>query len=80
MNWPRAGGDHTVAFPRYQQRLAAFARGTQKGGNTAGMFLAPRTAFGIRLRNAIHNQQWFMTLTFKIAADRSTNIDLPDYA
>jgi 2-polyprenyl-6-methoxyphenol hydroxylase-like FAD-dependent oxidoreductase len=76
----RAGGDHTVAFPRYQQRLAAFARGTQKGGNTAGMFLAPKTAFGIRFRNAIHNQKWFMDLTFKIAGDRSTNLDLPDYA
>jgi 2-polyprenyl-6-methoxyphenol hydroxylase-like FAD-dependent oxidoreductase len=75
----RAGGDHTVAFPRYQERLAAFARGTQKGGNTAGMFLAPKTAFGIRFRNAIHNQKWFMDLTFKIAGDRSTNIDLPDF-
>jgi 2-polyprenyl-6-methoxyphenol hydroxylase-like FAD-dependent oxidoreductase len=75
----RARGDHTVAFPRYQERLARFAKGTQKGGNTAGRFLAPKTATGIRLRNAIHNQKWFMDLTFKIAGDRSTNIDLPEY-
>ena len=74
-----AGGDHTVAFPRYSQRLAKFARGTQKGGDTTGKFLAPRTARGIRIRNGIHNQGWFMTLTPKIAKDRSTNVDLPDY-
>jgi 2-polyprenyl-6-methoxyphenol hydroxylase-like FAD-dependent oxidoreductase len=75
-----AGGDHTVAFPRYQQRIGKFARGTQKGGDTTGMFLAPKTATGIRLRNALNNQQWFLNLQFKLAADRSTNITLPDYA
>jgi 2-polyprenyl-6-methoxyphenol hydroxylase-like FAD-dependent oxidoreductase len=74
-----AGGDHTVAFPRYEQRIGKFARGTQKGGDTTGMFLAPKTATGIRLRNALNNQQWFLNLTFKIAADRSTNLTLPDY-
>jgi len=74
-----ARGDHTVAFPRYQQRLGKFARGTQKGGDTTGMFLAPKTATGIRLRNALNNQQWFINLQFKLAADRSTNITLPEY-
>jgi 2-polyprenyl-6-methoxyphenol hydroxylase-like FAD-dependent oxidoreductase len=74
-----AGGDHTVAFPRYEQRISKFARGTQKGGDTTGMFLAPKTSTGIRLRNALNNQKWFLNLTFKIAADRSTNITLPDY-
>lgn len=74
-----AGGDHTVAFPRYEQRIGKFARGTQKGGDTTGMFLAPKTATGIRLRNALNNQQWFINLQFKLAADRSTNITLPEY-
>ena len=74
-----AGGDHSAAFARYEQRIGKFARGTQKGGDTTGMFLAPKTATGIRLRNALNNQQWFLNLTFKIAADRSTNITLPDY-
>jgi 2-polyprenyl-6-methoxyphenol hydroxylase-like FAD-dependent oxidoreductase len=74
-----AGGDHTVAFDRYEQRIGKFARGTQKGGDTTGMFLAPKTATGIRLRNALNNQKWFLTMTFKIAADRSTNLTLPDY-
>jgi 2-polyprenyl-6-methoxyphenol hydroxylase-like FAD-dependent oxidoreductase len=75
-----AGGDHSVAFPAYERRIGKFARGTQKGGDTTGMFLAPKTATGIRLRNALNNQQWFLNLTFKIAADRSTGISLPDYA
>jgi 2-polyprenyl-6-methoxyphenol hydroxylase-like FAD-dependent oxidoreductase len=74
-----AGGDHTIAFPRYEQRIAKFARGTQKGGDTTGKFLAPRTARGIRIRNGMHNFAWFMTLSAKIAKDRSTNVDLPDY-
>jgi 2-polyprenyl-6-methoxyphenol hydroxylase-like FAD-dependent oxidoreductase len=74
-----AGGDHTVAFPRYERLVADFARGTQKGGDTTGRFLAPKTARGIRMRNALLNQTWFMSLTFKIANSRSTNLDLPDY-
>ncbi|MFI6071093.1 FAD-dependent monooxygenase [Actinoplanes sp. NPDC051343] len=75
-----AGGDHTVAFPRYEQRIGKFARGTQKGGDTTGMFLAPKTATGIRLRNYVNNQKWFLDLTFKIAGHRSTNLTLPAYA
>jgi 2-polyprenyl-6-methoxyphenol hydroxylase-like FAD-dependent oxidoreductase len=74
-----AHGDHTVAFGRYEQRIADFAKGTQKGGDTTGRFLAPRTARGLRVRNYLHNQGWFMKLTFKIAEDRSTSITLPDY-
>jgi 2-polyprenyl-6-methoxyphenol hydroxylase-like FAD-dependent oxidoreductase len=74
-----AGGDHRVAFRRYQERIGRFARGTQKGGDTTGRFLAPKTATGIRLRNHLNNRKWFLDLTFKIAADRSTNLDLPDY-
>ena len=75
-----AGGDHRVAFPAYERRIGKFARGTQKGGDTTGRFLAPRTENGIRLRNYLNNRKWFIDLTFKIAADRSTNIELPDYA
>jgi 2-polyprenyl-6-methoxyphenol hydroxylase-like FAD-dependent oxidoreductase len=74
-----AGGDHRVAFPAYERRIGKFARGTQKGGDTTGMFLAPKTARGIRARNFLNNRKWFLDLTFKIAADRSTGIDLPDY-
>ncbi|MCU7724676.1 FAD-dependent monooxygenase [Actinoplanes sp. KI2] len=74
-----AGGDHRVAFPAYERRIGKFARGTQKGGDTTGKFLAPKTAAGIRARNYLNNKKWVIDLTFKIAADRSTNLDLPDY-
>jgi 2-polyprenyl-6-methoxyphenol hydroxylase-like FAD-dependent oxidoreductase len=74
-----AGGDHRVAFPRYVERIARFARGTQKGGDTTGRFLAPRTDRGIRLRNYLNNRQWFLNMTFKIASTRSTNLELPAY-
>jgi len=75
-----AHGDHRVAFERYERRIARFARGTQKGGDTTGRFLAPRTARGIRMRNWFNNQDWFIRLTFKIAADRSAAVALPDYS
>jgi 2-polyprenyl-6-methoxyphenol hydroxylase-like FAD-dependent oxidoreductase len=76
----RAGGDHRIAFPRYEQRVAGFARRTQKGGDTTGRFLAPRTARGIRIRNAVHANTLGLKLMLRIAADRSTDIKLPDYA
>jgi 2-polyprenyl-6-methoxyphenol hydroxylase-like FAD-dependent oxidoreductase len=75
-----SGGDHRVAFPAYERRIGKFARGTQKGGDTTGKFLAPRTRKGIWLRNYFNNRKWFLDLTMKIAADRSTAVDLPDYA
>ncbi|BCY13840.1 FAD-dependent monooxygenase [Actinoplanes sp. L3-i22] len=74
-----AGGDHRVAFPSYARRIAKFARGTQKGGDTTGRFLAPRTDRGLRIRNYLNSKQWFLDFTFKIAGDRSTNLRLPAY-
>jgi 2-polyprenyl-6-methoxyphenol hydroxylase-like FAD-dependent oxidoreductase len=74
-----AHGDHTVAFPRYEARISAFARRAQRGGGGAGRFLAPRTAHGLAIRNWLHNRGWFMTMTYKIAGERSSGIDLPDY-
>jgi 2-polyprenyl-6-methoxyphenol hydroxylase-like FAD-dependent oxidoreductase len=73
-----AGGDHTVAFPSYEARIAPFARRAQRGN--AGRFLAPRTAHGLAIRNWLHNRGWFMTMTYRIAGERSAGIDLPDYA
>jgi 2-polyprenyl-6-methoxyphenol hydroxylase-like FAD-dependent oxidoreductase len=74
-----ADGDHTVAFPRYEARISSFARRAQRGGGGAGRFLAPRTAHGLAIRNWLHNRGWFMTMTYKIAGERSSGIDLPDY-
>ncbi|OJF14607.1 FAD-dependent monooxygenase [Couchioplanes caeruleus] len=74
-----AGGDHTLAFPRYEAMVGASARRAQRGGDTTGRFLAPRTARGIRMRNWLHNRDWFLRLTMRVAGDRSTRIDLPGY-
>ncbi|WP_344931867.1 hypothetical protein, partial [Actinoplanes nipponensis] len=74
-----AGGDHTVAFRRYQERIRPFARRAQNGGSGAGRFLAPRTAHGLAIRNWLHNQGWFMTMTYRVVGQRSAGIDLPHY-
>jgi 2-polyprenyl-6-methoxyphenol hydroxylase-like FAD-dependent oxidoreductase len=74
-----ANGDHTLAFPRYEALLADFARRCQKGGDTTGKFLAPRTAWAARARNGLLNRPMFMAMMLKMAQDRSTNIALPDY-
>ena len=74
-----AGGDHRVAFPRYEALVTKFAQRTKKGGDTTGRFLAPRTAHGLKIRNYLHNQKWFMRTSYGIASGRSTGITLPDY-
>lgn len=78
----RADGDHTLAFPRYEQRIRDYARGCQKLANGAGPFLAPRTRRGTWIRNKSHRLMtrgpmagWLEKMTVKAAAD----IDLADY-
>lgn len=75
-----AAGDHAAAFARYEARIGAFARRAQRGGAGAGRFLAPRTAHGLAIRDWLHNRGWFLTLTYRIAGERSGGISLPDYA
>ncbi|GAA0732913.1 FAD-dependent monooxygenase [Dactylosporangium roseum] len=74
-----AGAGHTVAFARYERLLGDFARRCQKGGDTAGRFLAPRSAWGARVRNGVLNSRLGMRLQMWAADDRASRIDLPDY-
>jgi len=74
-----AQGDHTVAYPRYENLLRDFARRCQKGGDTTGKFLAPRSAWGIRLRNGLLNRRFFMSMMLTMAKVRTNAIALPDY-
>ena len=46
-----AGGDHVVAFAKYEERLRKPATIGQKNGKGSGNFLAPRTEAKIRSRN-----------------------------
>ena len=71
-----AGGDHTVAYPRYDEIMRRYAK--IQGTTNAGRFMAPRTAAGIRARN------WFLgSRAFGLMmrySDRAANeIDLADY-
>jgi 2-polyprenyl-6-methoxyphenol hydroxylase-like FAD-dependent oxidoreductase len=74
-----AGGDHTAAFARYEKAIGGFARAAQKGGDSAGKFMAPRTPWGLRVRDRAMNTKFFVDMTFKIAADRSSGLKLADY-
>jgi hypothetical protein len=72
----RAGGDHTVAYARYEEIMRGYAK--IAGTVNAGRFMAPRTALGVRARN------WFLRsrafgLMMKYTDSKANDIDLADY-
>ncbi|MFI9719542.1 FAD-dependent monooxygenase [Streptomyces sp. NPDC052396] len=71
-----AGGDHRTAFARYQDRLSRYARICRRGN--AGRFLAPRTRYGLRLRNGLLSRPLLMNGLLG-ATERVATADLPDY-
>jgi 2-polyprenyl-6-methoxyphenol hydroxylase-like FAD-dependent oxidoreductase len=75
-----AGGDHTTAFRRYEDRVRDYARRCQKGGDRTGRFLAPASAFGLRARNGLLGNRFLLALMLKVGKDITNKIDLPDYA
>lgn len=75
-----AGGDHRAAFARYEQAVRGYAQGTQKGGDRAGRFLAPRTALGMQLRNRLLGNRVLLNLMLKAGQQVSGKITLKDYA
>ncbi|GCD42311.1 hypothetical protein [Streptomyces paromomycinus] len=76
----RAQGDYRTAFARYESRLRTYARGCQAGGDRTGKFLAPGTATGIRLRNALLSRPLFLNGMLKLGEKVSSTVALPDYA
>jgi 2-polyprenyl-6-methoxyphenol hydroxylase-like FAD-dependent oxidoreductase len=74
-----AGGDHRAAFPRYEQAVRGYAHATQKGGDRAGRFLAPRTALGMQLRNRLLGNRLLLNLMLKAGQQVSGKITLKDY-
>ncbi|MGW6919267.1 FAD-dependent monooxygenase [Kitasatospora sp. NPDC054939] len=74
----RAGGDHRTAFTRYEARLRKYAQRCQAGGGRVGKFLAPRTATGIRLRNALLSRSPVMNGMLKLGERVSSTVALPD--
>ncbi|MCK7622404.1 FAD-dependent monooxygenase [Streptomyces sp. RS10V-4] len=75
----RAQGDHRAAFTRYENRLRGYAQGCQSGGGRTGRFLAPRTAAGIRFRNALLSRPLFLNGMLRLGERVSSTVDLPDY-
>jgi 2-polyprenyl-6-methoxyphenol hydroxylase-like FAD-dependent oxidoreductase len=71
-----AGGDHTVAYARYNDLMRRYAK--IAGQSNAGRFLAPRTAPGIRGRNWLLGSRAFR-LMMKYADNAANDIELQDY-
>ncbi|MFI5537401.1 FAD-dependent monooxygenase [Nocardia sp. NPDC051900] len=71
-----AGGDHTVAFARYDEHMKRYAK--IAGNSNAGRFLAPKTARGIKMRNWFLGSRMF-ALMAKFGDNAANDIDLRDY-
>jgi 2-polyprenyl-6-methoxyphenol hydroxylase-like FAD-dependent oxidoreductase len=75
-----AGGDHRVAFPRYQSRIWRYAKGCQKLADGAGPFLAPPTAKAMRRRDLAYRvltKRPFASLLRWMTTRAATAIELP---
>jgi hypothetical protein len=59
--------------------VRGYARGTQKGGDRAGRFLAPRTRKGMELRNRLLGNRLLLNLMLKAGQQVSGKITLKDY-
>lgn len=70
--------DHRAAFARYERLVRGYAEGCQRGGDRTGPFLAPRTAWGLRLRDGLLGRrpvlEWMLREGKKVSA-----LALPDY-
>ena len=52
-----AQGDHASAFEMYEQRLRPYVERKQKGARDFAASFVPRSAYGLWLRNAIHQRR-----------------------
>lgn len=77
----RAGGDHAAAFARYEQLYRPFIAKKQKAAVRFAASFAPKTRFGIALRNAItraFDLPFIADIFF--TNDLRDDITLPEYA
>ncbi|SFW80863.1 FAD-dependent monooxygenase [Amycolatopsis australiensis] len=73
-----AGGDHRVAFARYEAQFRDYAKVAQRG--SAGPFLAPPSRLRIRLRDWTFKSRFLLGLVLKATDKFATDIELRDYA
>jgi 2-polyprenyl-6-methoxyphenol hydroxylase-like FAD-dependent oxidoreductase len=75
----QAGGDHRVAFERYERLVRPYAQGTQVGGDRTGKFLAPATTFGRMARDGLLSRKFLLNMMLKLGQEVSSKIELPAY-
>lgn len=73
-----AGGDHRVAFRRYEEGFRDYTRIARNGN--AGPFLAPGTWGRIRMRNRIFKYGLPLRVMMRMTNRFATNITLKDYS
>ncbi|WAL69622.1 FAD-dependent monooxygenase [Amycolatopsis cynarae] len=77
-----AGGDHRIAFARYEQEVRAAAEAGLKQAKGAGPFLAPATEAKIRSRNRAYRflgRQPLLGLFRRMALKAANTLSLKDY-
>ena len=77
----RAGGKHDEAFRRYEALLRAFIDSKQKGAERFSAAFAPRTRFGLFLRNQVVRACSIPGMAkFALSRDITDTLELPDYS
>lgn len=71
-----ADGEHNVAFEQYDTIMRGYSK--IAGTSSPGRFLAPKTAYGLWLRNWFFRSRWF-DLMQRYGNNASEDIDLRDY-
>ncbi|PVB56231.1 hypothetical protein D2E42_20515 [Mycobacteroides abscessus] len=76
----RAGGDHRVAFHRYEHFLRGFVQQKQQAARRMAAVFAPKTSLGLWTRN---HATWLLNIAplaeRLVRQQLNDNIELPDY-
>ncbi|WP_405146933.1 FAD-dependent monooxygenase [Sphaerisporangium sp. NBC_01403] len=72
-----AGGDHRVAFRKYEEAFRGYAKVARQG--SAGPFLAPSTSRRIRMRNLLFKRRLLFRAMMRMTDWFATDIELKDY-
>ena len=72
--------DHAGAFQRYQARVAPYAEASSSNGESSGKFLAPASALGLALRNAMFGFPPIKNWMIREANRTGTDITLHEYS
>jgi 2-polyprenyl-6-methoxyphenol hydroxylase-like FAD-dependent oxidoreductase len=76
----RTAGDHRTAFQRHEARLRGFIEGKQAAAASFAAAFAPKSAFGVWLRNQVTRLMAIGPVAdLAVGRNLRDNIDLPDY-